>query len=208
MRPIKNIYCVGRNYVLHAKELKNQVPESPILFTKPTHALVKAKGQAIILPGDSGSVHYETELVIRIGSSYKKGKKADELIDGIAVGIDFTLRDVQNELKQKGYPWLSAKGFLNSAVLSRFVDFPGIEECKKISFALIKNGEQVQAGNIKDMIFDFQTIIDFTANRFGLGRNDIIYTGTPQGVGPISDGDNLSLVLGKEVIGGCKIKLS
>jgi 2-keto-4-pentenoate hydratase/2-oxohepta-3-ene-1,7-dioic acid hydratase in catechol pathway len=161
-----------------------------------------------MLPGDSGSVHFETELVIRIGNSYEKGMKADELIDAIAVGIDFTLRDVQDELKQKGYPWLLAKGFQNSAVLSRFIDFPGVEECKKINFALIKNGEQAQVGNINNMIFDFQTIIDFTAENFGLGEGDIIFTGTPQGVGAISEGDHLSLVLDNKVLGSCTIKLS
>lgn len=208
MDSIRNIYCVGRNYVLHAKELKNEIPTSPMLFTKPTHALVKAGGQTIIIPGDRGTVHFETELVIRIGNSYEKGMKVDELVDGIAVGLDLTLRDVQDELKKKGYPWLLAKGFQNSAILSRFVDFPGIEECKKMDFALIKNGEQVQTGNIQNMIFDLQTIIDFTAHNLGLGKGDIIFTGTPQGVGPVSDGDQLSLVVDKQILGSCIIKLS
>jgi 2-keto-4-pentenoate hydratase/2-oxohepta-3-ene-1,7-dioic acid hydratase in catechol pathway len=205
---IKNIYCVGRNYILHAKELKNEVPASPILFTKPTHALVEADGRIITLPGGQGSVHFETELVIRIGNSYEKGIKVDELVDGMAVGIDFTLRDVQDGLKKKGQPWLLAKGFKNSAVLSRLVPFPGMEECKRMDFTLIRNGEQVQIGNIKNQIFDLQAIVDFTAYHFGLEKGDIIYTGTPQGVGPVSDGDRLSLVLDKQVLGSFTIKLS
>lgn len=206
---VKNIYCVGRNYALHANELKNEVPTtSPFLFTKPTHALVEANGQVIILPGDRGSVHFETELVIYIGNSYEKGINVDELVDSMAVGIDFTLRDVQDELKKKGYPWLLAKGFRNSAVLSRFIDFPGVEECQKTDFALFLNGEKVQIGNIKDMVFDLRTIIEFTAYHFGLAKGDIIFTGTPQGVGPISDGDQMSLLLDGQVLGSCTIKLS
>ncbi len=101
MNSIRNIYCVGRNYALHAKELQNEVPTAPFLFSKPTHALAEAKGQEVILPGDRGSIHFEVELVIRIGRPYEKGIKVDDIVDGMAVGIDFTLRDVQNELKKK-----------------------------------------------------------------------------------------------------------
>ncbi|KJS20726.1 MAG: fumarylacetoacetate hydrolase [Clostridiaceae bacterium BRH_c20a] len=206
MTPIKNIYCVGRNYVLHAKELNNKVPTSPFLFLKPTHALVEANGQDIILPANQGSVHYEAELVLRIGKPYEKGIKVDELVNSMAIGIDLTLRDVQDELKEKGYPWLLAKGFQNSAVLSKFIDFPGIEKCEQEDFALIKNGEQVQLGNIKNMIFDPQTIVDFTADHFGLGVGDIIFTGTPEGVGKVHDGDQISLLFGGEILGTCTFK--
>ena len=94
------------------------------------------------MPGDQGSVHYEAELVVRIGKSYEPGMKVDELVDRMALGIDFTLRDVQTELKKKAYPWLLAKGFPNSALITKFIDFPGVEECKKVNFSLIKNGEQ------------------------------------------------------------------
>lgn len=208
MLQVRNIYCVGRNYALHARELNNDVLNSPFLFTKPTHAIAEANGQVITLPGDRGSVHYETELVIHIGDSYQKGISADELIDSMAIGIDFTLRDIQSELKKKGYPWLSAKGFKNSAVLSRFIKFPGVEKCKKNNFALKINGNNVQTGNIKDQIFDLQTIIDFTAANFGLAKDDIIFTGTPQGVGLISDGDQVSLLFNEQVLGDCMIKLS
>lgn len=207
MKSIKNIYCVGRNYVLHAKELGNEVPTSPFLFSKPTHALVEANGEEVILPGDQGAVHYEVELVIQMGKDYKPGMKVDELVDRMALGIDFTLRDVQSEMKKKSLPWLIAKGFPNSALITKFIDFPGEEECKKIDFALIKNGEQVQLGNISNLLFSLQTLIDFSARHFGLGEGDILFTGTPEGVGRIHDGDHLTLVWGKEVLGESTIKL-
>jgi 2-keto-4-pentenoate hydratase/2-oxohepta-3-ene-1,7-dioic acid hydratase in catechol pathway len=208
MNPIKNIYCVGRNYIAHAKELNNEVPTSPFLFSKPTHAYVEANGQEIYLPGNRGSVHFETELVVRIGKQYEAGMKADEVIDFMGIGLDFTLREVQSELKKKGLPWLLAKGFPNSAVVSRFVNFPGIEEVKKADFMLLKNGEKVQQGNIQNMIFDLQTIVEFTARHFGLGEGDLIFTGTPAGVGQIFDGDKLSLLWDHKVLGECVIKLA
>lgn len=208
MNEIRNIYCVGRNYVAHAKELNNEVPTSPFLFSKPTHAYIEANGQEIYLPSNRGSVHFETELVIRIGRQYEAGMKVDEVIDSMGIGIDFTLREVQSELKKKGQPWLLAKGFPNSAIVSKFIVFPGLEEIKKGDFMLIKNGEKVQQGNIKNMIFDLQTIVDFTAQHFGLGEGDIIFTGTPEGVGPVLDGDHLSLVWDHKVLGECMIKLA
>jgi 2-keto-4-pentenoate hydratase/2-oxohepta-3-ene-1,7-dioic acid hydratase in catechol pathway len=208
MNEIRNIYCVGRNYVAHARELNNEVPTSPFLFSKPTHAFVEANSQEINLPGNRGSVHFETELVIKIGRHYEAGMKADEVIESIGIGIDFTLRDVQSELKKKGYPWLLAKGFPNSAVVSKFIASPGIEEIKKMDFMLMKNGKIVQQGNSKNMIFDLQTIVEFTSLHFGLGKGDIIFTGTPEGVGQIFDGDHLSLIWDQNVLGECFIKMS
>lgn len=208
MTEIKNIYCVGRNYVLHAKELNNEVPTSPFLFSKPTHAVAFADGREIVLPGDRGQIHYEVELVVKIGKPYHKGITVDEMIDQMAIGIDFTLRDVQSELKKKGHPWLLAKGFLNSALLSKFFPFPGEEKCRQTEFSLVKNGEQVQIGSIRDLLFDLQTIIDFTAEHFGLAAGDIIFTGTPEGVGAVKNGDQYSLVWGKEVVGESTIVLS
>lgn len=207
MKSIRNIYCVGRNYVKHAKELNNEVPDSPMLFSKPTHALVEANGQVVNLPGDRGAIHYEAELVIRIGRSYEQGSKVDELIDAMTVGIDFTLRDVQSNLKKKGHPWLVAKGFPNSAVIGKFIDFPGLEECERLSFSLFKNGEQAQLGNIKNMIFDLQTLVDYAGQNLGLGNGDIIYTGTPEGVGPIAKGDQLELLLEGQKLGEISIKI-
>lgn len=201
-----NIYCVGRNYAAHAKELQNEVPTSPMLFSKPTHALIEAAGKEISLPSNRGSIHFETEIVIRMGKQYEKGIKVEDIVDSMAIGIDFTLRDVQSELKKKGHPWLLAKGFPNSAVVSKFIPFPGIEEMKKIDFSLQKNGEKVQQGNINNMIFDLQTIIDFTALNFGLGEGDLIFTGTPEGVGPVNDNDHLTLLWGNSILGEGFIK--
>lgn len=207
MDTIRNIYCVGRNYRLHAEELGNQVPDSPMLFSKPTHALVKADGREIPLPGNRGEVHYEAEVVIHIGRTFEKGMHVGDVVDNMALGIDFTLRDVQSELKKKGQPWLPAKGFPNSAVVTEFREFPGVAACKETGFSLLVNGETVQSGHMQDMLFDLQTIIEFTADHFGLGAGDIIYTGTPAGVGPVSDGDRLALVWGDETLGECTVKL-
>ncbi|RYM02889.1 FAA hydrolase family protein [Sporolactobacillus sp. THM7-7] len=207
MTEIKNIFCVGRNYVLHARELNNAVPDSPMFFSKPTHAAVTANGQTIALPGDEGSLHYEAEWVIHIGRAYQPGLHPEELIDGMALGIDFTLRDVQSRLKQKGHPWLRAKGFRNSAVLTRFIPFPGLDTCMKTDFSLRINGVEVQRGNISKMLFDTQTLLDFCARNFGLGSGDILFTGTPQGVGEVNDGDTFTLKWGPDILGECTVSL-
>lgn len=207
MKPIQNIYCVGRNYRLHAQELGNDVPTSPMIFSKPTHAVVEANGQTISLPSNSGEIHYEAELVLHIGKSYQKGRLAEELIEQVSLGIDFTLRDVQSKLKAKGHPWLLAKGFPNSAVLTSRRAYPGIVALQEIDFCLLKNGERVQQGNIQEMIFDFQTIIDFIGTNFGLGAGDVIYTGTPAGVGKVENGDHLQLVWGKEEWGSFIVEM-
>lgn len=201
MTDIANIFCVGRNYALHAKELNNAVPTSPMFFSKPTHAAVEAQGQTIELPGDQGDVHYEAEWVIHISHTYQPGMQANDLIDRMALGIDFTLRDVQSALKEKGHPWLLAKGFPYSAVLTPFIPFPGITACLQNDFSLKINGKEVQRGNIGQMIFDPQTLIDFCAKHYGLGAGDILFTGTPAGVGKVSDGDAFALLWGKETLG-------
>ncbi len=207
MNEIRNIYCVGRNYVNHAKELNNDVPTKPLLFSKPNRSLVKAAGDDIMLPGDKGKVHYEAELIIRLGKPYEKGIKVNELIDSMALGLDLTLRDVQSELKKKGHPWLMAKGFPNAAVISDFIPFPGEEICKEKDFALMINGKQVQLGNIKQMIFDLQTLIDYCGTHLGTSEGDIIFTGTPEGVGSITDGDHMELVWDGDSLGQCTFKL-
>ncbi|WAA11318.1 fumarylacetoacetate hydrolase family protein [Fervidibacillus albus] len=207
MEMIKNIFCVGRNFKAHAKELNNPVPTSPFLFSKPTHAIVEASGQVVNLPSDQGTIHYETELVLYIGKTYEKGMTVDEIVDCMAIGLDLTLRDVQNTLKEKRYPWLLAKGFPNSAILSKFIDFPGEKVCKETNFSLLKNEEKVQEGNIRNLIFDLQTLIDFCGNHFGLGKGDIIFTGTPENVGPLVNGDHLTLLWGDNVLGEVKVKI-
>ncbi|MCP8615716.1 fumarylacetoacetate hydrolase family protein [Salirhabdus salicampi] len=204
---IQNIYCIGRNYVLHAKELNNSVPAKPLVFSKPTHSLAAAVGDPIKLPKGKGEIHYETELVLKVGRAYEKGLSVDELIDEMTIGIDFTLRDVQTVLKQQGHPWLLAKGFPNAALLGRFIPFPGLAKCKQQSFTLLKNREQVQKGNIQNLIFDLQYIIDYVAEHFGISKGDIIFTGTPEGVGPVYHKDYLQLMWGDTVLGESEIHI-
>jgi len=201
---IRNLYCVGRNYAMHAAELGNAVPEEPMIFLKPTHAALPFAG-VIAMPAGVGEVHHETELIIRIGAEYAPGKSVDELVDGVAYGIDFTLRDVQNVLKSKGHPWTKAKGFLRSAPMTPFRPFPGVEELAKKQFSMQINGRVVQQGSIRDMIFNLQTIVDYVASKYGLGPGDVIFTGTPAGVGPVQEGDVLTLFENDEELGKATI---
>ncbi|MFM1651944.1 fumarylacetoacetate hydrolase family protein [Brevibacillus sp. B_LB10_24] len=207
MENCRNIFCVGRNYRLHAEELGNEVPTSPFLFSKPTHALVLADGREIVLPAGRGEIHHEVEVVVHIARPYEPGMNVADVVDRMALGIDFTLRDVQSELKKKGHPWLLAKGFPNSAAITQSWEFPGLEASLETSFSLLKNGQQVQHGKMRDMLFDLPTIIQFAGQHFGLGAGDIIYTGTPAGVGPVADGDELSLIWDEQVAGECLIRL-
>ncbi|HWO77849.1 MAG TPA: fumarylacetoacetate hydrolase family protein [Bacillus sp. (in: firmicutes)] len=195
---IRNIFCIGRNYAAHAAELGNAVPESPILFSKPTHALVKANGEAVSFPSNQGEIHHELEIVLYIGKQVTDGFKADDVVTKMALGIDFTLRDLQSELKKQGYPWLRAKGFKNSAIITEFWDFPGTDACKETDFSLLKNGQRVQHGNIQLMMFDFQSILEHIHREFGLEEGDIVYTGTPEGVGSIANRDEFVLLWGNE----------
>ncbi|MBB3111897.1 2-keto-4-pentenoate hydratase/2-oxohepta-3-ene-1,7-dioic acid hydratase in catechol pathway [Paenibacillus phyllosphaerae] len=209
---IRNIYCVGRNYALHAKELGNDVPEEPMIFGKPTHALAPAEGE-LTLPGTIGEIHHELELVVRIGTEYAPGKPLDELIDGIALGIDWTARDVQSQLKEKRHPWLLAKGFKGSATLTEFQPFEGAEAFRALTFSFVKNGETIQHGSPADMIFPLEQLVHYIGDRFGLGQGDLIYTGTPAGVGPVADGDRLALTLGvsggsESIVGQLTVRLA
>lgn len=203
---IRNVYCVGRNYRLHAAELGNEVPSEPMIFMKPSHAVIPLN-QEVVLPTGRGEIHYEVELVLRVARSYVPGISVDELIDEMAFGIDMTLRDVQTELKKKGSPWTAAKGFRNSAPLSKYIAFPGLEEIVNSDFTLIHNGAEVQRGNVKDMIFSLQQIVDYVAEQYGLGEGDLIFTGTPAGVGSVQDGDNLEITWNGESLGSGKINL-
>lgn len=204
---IGNIFCVGRNYRLHAEELGNAIPEQPMLFLKPTHALVPMDGRKIRLPKDRGLIHYEAELVLHIGRAYEKGIAVDDLVDQFALGIDFTLRDVQSRLKEQGHPWLAAKGFLNSAFIGPFRENPGVHMLKQKDFTLYQNGKLVQRGNIGEMIFSLQEIVDYCAAHFGLDQGDLIYTGTPAGVGAVHDQDHLLLKWGDDPAGESIIQI-
>ncbi|MFE4713858.1 fumarylacetoacetate hydrolase family protein [Paenibacillus sp. NPDC056722] len=202
---INNLYCVGRNYLLHAEELGNKVPAEPLIFLKPSHAAVPLDKAIIQLPKDAGQIHFEGELVLRIARDYVPGMSVEELVDVMALGLDFTLRDVQNDLKKKGLPWTAAKGFKNSAPLTPYIAFPDQDELEATDFVILKNGAEVQRGNVKDMIFSLQKIVDFIASRYGLGKNDLIFTGTPAGVGPAVTGDSFELYWGERLLGTCLI---
>ncbi|MFC5703797.1 fumarylacetoacetate hydrolase family protein [Cohnella faecalis] len=204
---IRNVYCVGRNYRLHAAEMGNEVPTSPMLFTKPTHAVVPLDGRPVLLPGAFGSVHYEAELVLLIGKAYEPGMKADDLIVGFTVGLDLTLRDVQDKLKAKGQPWLAAKGFRSSAPIGRWMAFPGEAALSEADFGLRINGREAQRGNVRDMVFGLQQLVEFTGKHYGLGPGDVLFTGTPQGVGALQDGDMLEVRWNEESVGTATIKL-
>lgn len=183
------IICIGRNYAEHAKELGNEVPESPVIFMKPDTAVLK-KGSDFYIPEFSNDVHYELEVVLKIskGGKYIQEENADKYYEEIGLGIDFTARDLQSELKAKGLPWELAKGFDGSAVVSEFYkkdDF----DMKNINFSLMKNKEEVQNGNTSLMIFSPEKIIAFVSQYFTLRVGDLIFTGTPKGVGKVSEND-------------------
>lgn len=204
---VRNVYCVGRNYRLHAAELGNAVPDAPMLFMKPTHAVVGAEGGIVTLPADKGEVHYEAEVVLFVGRDYTPGISVDDLVTGMALGIDFTLRTVQDGLKAKGHPWLAAKGFRQSAPLGQQMSYPGTAAAD-ISFTLQINGLEVQRGKMAEMIFPPQTIIDFVAENYGLRAGDIIFTGTPAGVGVVQDGDRFELFWNGEPAGSFTAQLA
>jgi 2-keto-4-pentenoate hydratase/2-oxohepta-3-ene-1,7-dioic acid hydratase in catechol pathway len=186
------IICIGRNYVEHAKELKNPLPEQPIFFLKPETALL-LKNRPFYYPEFSSDIHYETELVIKIGRNGKhiQEKFAASYYSEIALGIDFTARDIQQNCKAKGLPWEIAKGFDNSAPLSKFIPLEGLPEINNIGFRLELNGQVAQNGNSKNMIFSVERIISFVSQFITLKMGDIIFTGTPEGVGPVKIGDRL-----------------
>jgi acylpyruvate hydrolase len=195
------IFCIGRNYAEHAKELKNEVPTSPVIFMKPPTAILK-DNRPFYFPEFSKEIHYETELVLKISKNGKfiSEKFAERYYEEISLGIDFTARDIQNNLKAKGLPWELAKGFDNSAAIGKFIPLSELPNAENIKFELKLNDKTVQSGNSAQMIFNFNKLISFISQYFTLQKGDLIYTGTPAGVGEIKIGDNLSGILeGKEL---------
>lgn len=187
------IICIGLNYVAHIEEMKNNVPDEPVFFMKPDTALLR-NNDPFYIPDWSDSVHHEIELVLkinRIGKNIEK-KFAHRYYDEIGLGIDFTARDVQAKLKAKGLPWEKAKAFDKAAVLSgTFIPKEEFSDLKSINFHLDINGEPVQKGNSGFMIFDFDSIISHISKYVTLKIGDLIYTGTPAGVGAVKIGDRL-----------------
>jgi 2-keto-4-pentenoate hydratase/2-oxohepta-3-ene-1,7-dioic acid hydratase in catechol pathway len=192
---------------MHAAELGNAVPKSPMIFMKPTHAAVPMNGEVIRFPAAFGSIHYEAELVVRIGKPYESGVQVQDIIDSFALGIDFTMRDLQDILKNQQHPWLKAKGFKASAPLTEFQQLSSLEELYTETFSLTINGMEKQRGHIEDTIFNLQMLVDEIGTHYGLNEGDIIFTGTPAGVGPIKDGDQMKLFWGETLLGECMIKL-
>ncbi len=201
------IICIGRNYIDHANELNNPVPKSPLIFMKPSTALLP-DGKPFYHPDFSSNIHHEIELVLKVKKNGKhiNPKFAPEYYDEIGLGIDFTARDLQDQLKDKGHPWEIAKAFDNSAVIGSFVQKSEIGDLKNILFSLTKNGAVVQAGNSKDLIFDFDYLITYISQYFTLQVGDLIYTGTPAGVSAVKIGDVLEGYLGDKKMLYCEVR--
>jgi acylpyruvate hydrolase len=200
------IFCIGRNYVEHARELNNPIPAEPVIFMKPATALL-IENKPFYYPDFSTDIHYEVELVLKISKNGKAVQKAfaSDYYNEIGLGIDFTARDIQTKCKEKGLPWEKAKAFDHSAALSQFLPLNQLTG-NDIKFQLVKNGEVVQHGSSSDMLFDFDTLIEQVSRYFTLQQGDLIYTGTPAGVGPIQRGDVLEGFLEKRPMFRTEIK--
>ena len=185
-----SIFCIGRNYVAHAQELGNEVPTSPVIFMKPSASLL-AEGKNFDIPSFTKDLHYEGELVLRVSKQGKNLKSVNviDYCDAITVGIDFTARDLQAKLKEKGLPWEKAKAFDDSAVLGKWTPLTAAILDQPIRFSLNKNATVVQDGDSSLMIFSLATILESITEYFTIYPGDLIYTGTPVGVGPTLKGD-------------------
>lgn len=194
--PIQNIFCIGRNYAKHIAELNNATPTEPLVFLKPTSALTK-KAEAIHLPPYSQDIHYEAELVLYIKEDARNLSPEDALsiVGAYGVGLDLTARDLQDVIKQKGEPWTKCKGFPSAAIVSDFITAEKIEDPTNIQFTFSQNGVLKQDGNSEMMIYPIAEIISYLSTVYGLSKGDLIYTGTPEGVGRLAEGDKLHLTL-------------
>lgn len=196
---VRNIFCVGRNFRDHASELGNQVPDSPMIFGKFTHALVPAAGE-VRYPAGRSDVHHELEVVLWFKETPSWDRPTDA-VGAVALGIDLTDRELQSTLKQKGYPWEAAKSFRDSAIVTALYRFDAFDDVETARFALEKNGQVVQRGVPSDMVFSFADLIRHCLEVYGLGAGDILFTGTPSGVGPVRPGDEFVLTLNGDTWG-------
>jgi len=201
------IICIGRNYKEHVKEMLSPLPEKPVFFMKPDTSIL-TRNRPFYYPDFSKEIHYETELVIRICKVGKniQEKFAHTYYDEIGIGLDLTARDLQDECKKKGLPWLIAKGFDNAAPLGKFLPKTSFKDIYNINFHLELNGTTVQSGNSKDLIFSFETVISYVSKFITLKMGDLIFTGTPAGVGPVKIGDRLEAFIENERLLGCSVK--
>ena len=186
------IICIGRNYTKHIEELQNEKPKEPVIFLKPDSAIL-AKNQPFFIPPFSNDIHYEVEVLVKINKvgKYIDEKFAHKYYDEIGLGIDFTARDLQNQLKEKGLPWEKAKAFDGSAVIGEFFPKEKLGDLLDLNFILQKNEEIVQNGNSKLMLWKIDELIAYVSQFFTLKKGDIIFTGTPEGVGKVQENDVL-----------------
>ncbi len=201
------IICIGRNYIDHIKELSNQKPKDPVVFLKPDSAII-AKNQNFIITSFSDDIHHEVELVVKIN---KVGKHIDnsfsnKYYDEIGLGIDFTARDIQNNLKEKGHPWEKSKAFDNSCMVGKFLNKNNLEDLSSIKFSLKKNNELVQSGCSSDMLWKIDELISYVSQYFTLKIGDLIFTGTPSGVSRVESGDILEGFISADKMFTLKVK--
>lgn len=201
------IICIGRNYVEHARELNNPLPDEPVFFLKPDTAMI-IRNRPFFHPEFSKNIHYEVELALKIRKNgrHVRPEFAHTYYEEIGIGIDFTARDVQDNLKKKGLPWEAAKAFDGSAPVSNFFPLSKYPDLKNINFRLVKNGETVQEGNSGLMIFDFDAILTHVSKYVTLKMGDLVFTGTPAGVGPVKIGDRLEAYIENDLLLKCDVK--
>tara|TARA_B100000809_G_scaffold210641_1_gene214019 strand:+ start:221 stop:832 length:612 start_codon:yes stop_codon:yes gene_type:complete len=201
------IICIGRNYVDHAKELNNPIPTEPVFFLKPETALLP-KNNPFVYPSFSNNIQHEVEVVIRISRVGKhiEEKFAHKYYNEIGVGVDFTARDLQQECKEKGLPWERSKAFDSSAPTSKFLQIDQFDDINNLNFSITINGEVKQEGNTKMMLFNFDQIIAYVSKFFTLKIGDIIYTGTPAGVGPVKINDKVQCFIEDKKMLGFNVK--
>ena len=186
------IICIGRNYKNHVNELNNIVPTEPVIFLKPDTSIILKK-QPFFIPDFSNDIHYEVEVIVKINrvGKYISKEFAHKYYDQIGLGIDFTARDVQKNQKKFGLPWEKAKAFDGSALIGKWIDKSSFDDINDINFSLMKNNQLVQQGNTSQMLWDIDSIIAYVSSFFTLKIGDIIFTGTPAGVGAVKENDNL-----------------
>lgn len=201
------IICVGRNYAAHIEELENERPDHPVLFIKPDTSILQKK-QPFFIPHFTNDVHYEVELMVKIDRIGKhiESKFAPKYYSKIGLGIDFTARTIQKELKAKGLPWEKAKAFDGSALVGEWFSKHDFRDLDSVSFKLEKNGQTVQSGNSSQMLWKINELIAYCSQFFTLKIGDIIFTGTPSGVGPVAEGDLLEGYLESREAFSIKIK--
>ena len=201
------IICIGRNYAGHIEEMKQEKPAEPLFFLKPETSLIRG-GLPFFIPEHSDNIHYEIELVLRICRLGKhiQTRFAHTYYDAVAAGIDFTARDVQDECIKKGDPWEKAKAFDGSAAVSEFLPVGDLENPGNIGFHLLHNGKMVQKGRTAEMLFSFDEIISCISKYISLKIGDLIFTGTPRGVGRVQEGDQLDLYLENRQIHSVRVK--